>query len=163
VLYKHLKGKAHMSTAATPVPFLQGLKVTAAKKSIGSNPQVHRRMKLSRKLWEQIQLARAQAEGTTFTLTRFRTVTDADGHRRSVEIPRRIRAWWWITDTNKLALNIRYGARKLEISKGKSAVEVAALSDLVPILELIKQAVEAGELDAQIEAAAVKLREGFGK
>jgi len=28
---------------------------------------------------------------------------------------------------------------------------------------LIKRAVEEGELDAQIEVAAIKLREGFGK
>ena len=40
---------------------------------------------------------------------------------------------------------------------------MAAVADLVPTLELIKQAVEAGELDAQIEAAAVKLRAGFVK
>lgn len=153
-----------MSAASTaPVALLQSLKVTAAKKTIGNNPQVHRRMKLSRKLWEQIQLAKSQAEGTTFTMTKFRTVTDPDGSRRSVEVPRRVRAWWWITDTNKLALNIRYGARKIEISKGKNAVEIAAAGDLVPTLELIKQAVEAGELDAQIEAAALKLREGFVK
>jgi hypothetical protein len=120
-------------------------------------------MKLARKLWEQIQLAKSQAEGTNFTMTQFRSVVDPDGGRRSVEVPRRVRAWWWTTDTNKLALNIRYGARKLEISKGKSAVEIATLADLVPTLELIKQAVEAGELDAQIEVAALKLREGFVK
>jgi hypothetical protein len=30
-------------------------------------------------------------------------------------------------------------------------------------LELIKKAVEAGELDNQIETASNKLREGFGK
>ena len=153
-----------MSAASTaPVALLQSLKVTSAKKAIGNNPQVHRRMKLARKLWEQIQLANSQADGTQFTMTKFRTVTDPDGGRRSVEIPRRVRAWWWTTDTNKLALNIRYGARKLEISKGKSAVEIATMTELVPTLELIKQAVEAGELDAQIEAAALKLREGFVK
>jgi hypothetical protein len=60
-------------------------------------------------------------------------------------------------------LNIRYGARKIEISKGKSAVEIASAADLVPTLELIKRAVEAGELDVQIEAASIKLREGFVK
>ena len=153
-----------MSTTTTaPVALLQSLKVTAAKKTVSNNPQVLRRMKLARKLWEQIQLAKSQAEGTTFTLTKFRSVTDPDGSRRSVEVPRRVRGWWWTTDTNKLALNIRYGARKLEISKGKSAIEMATASELVPTLELIKQAVEAGELDAQIEAAAVKLRAGFVK
>ena len=153
-----------MSTASTtPIAFLQSLKVTAAKKTVSNNPQVHRRMKLARKLWEQIQLAKCQADGIQFTMTKFRTVTDPDGSRRSVEIPRRVRAWWWTTEANKLALNIRYGARKLEISKGKSAVEIATAAELVPTLELIKQAVEAGELDAQIEAAAVKLRDGFVK
>ena len=153
-----------MSTASTaPGALLQSLKVTAAKKTVSNNPQVLRRMKLARKLWEQIQLAKSQADGTQFTMTRFRSVTDPDGSRRSVEVPRRVRAWWWTTEANKLALNIRYGARKLEISKGKSAVEIATAADLVPTLELIKQAVEAGELDAQIEAAAVKLRAGFTK
>ncbi len=152
-----------MSTSTAPISILQSLKVTAAKKSLGNNPQAFRRMKLARKLWEQIQLARAQAEGTQFTLTRFRTVTGEDGLRRSVEVPRRVRAWWWITENNKLALNIRYGARKIEITKGKAAVEMASITELVPTLELIKQAVEAGELDAQIEAASVKLREGFVK
>ena len=59
-----------MSAASTtPVALLQSLKVTAAKKAIGNNPQAHRRMKLARKLWEQIQLAKSQAEGTNFTLT----------------------------------------------------------------------------------------------
>lgn len=153
-----------MSTASTtPIAFLQSLKVTAAKKTVSNNPQVHRRMKLARKLWEQIQLAKSQADGIQFTMTRFRSVTDPDGSRRSVEVPRRVRAWWWTTEANKLALNIRYGARKLEISKGKSAVEIATAAELVPTLELIKQAVEAGELDAQIEAATIKLREGFAK
>ena len=153
-----------MSPASTtPSAFLQSLKVTAAKKTVSNNPQVLRRMKLARKLWEQIQLAKSLAEGTQFTMTRFRSVTDPDGSRRSVEVPRRVRAWWWTTDANKLALNIRYGARKLEISKGKSAVEIATAAELVPTLELIKQAVEAGELDAQIEAASGALRSGFGR
>ena len=151
------------TTTSATATLLQSLKVTAAKKAVGNNPQVLRRMKLARKLWEQIQLAKSQADGTNFTMTRFRSVTDPDGRRRSVEVPRRVRAWWWTTEANKLALNIRYGARKIEISKGKSAVEIASISELVPTLELIKQAVEAGELDAQIEAAAVKLREGFVK
>jgi hypothetical protein len=51
----------------------------------------------------------------------------------------------------------------LELDKGKSSIEVTTTADLVPTLELIKRAVEAGELDAQIEVAAVKLRDGFGR
>ncbi len=51
----------------------------------------------------------------------------------------------------------------LDLEISKVAVEVGAEKELVPTLELIKRAVEAGELDAQIEAAALKLRDGFGK
>jgi hypothetical protein len=51
----------------------------------------------------------------------------------------------------------------IELAKGKSSIEIGGMDQLVPTLELIKQAVEAGELDAQIEVAANKLREGFHK
>ena len=140
---------------------LTTLKLTAAKKSQSTSPVSLRRNKLCKKIWEQIELAKAQASGGTFTTTRFRTVKDEDGGRRSVEIPKRVRAWWWTAENGKLALNLRYGARVIEISKGKSAVEVASASELVPTLELLKKAVEGGELDAQIESASIKLREAF--
>jgi hypothetical protein len=145
-----------MSTIAT-------LKLSNNKKSQAMNPAAQRRNKLCKKLWEQIQLAQAHLEGKEFTTTRFRTVTDPDGLRRSVELPKRVRAWWWNGDNGKIALNVRYGAKVVEISKGKSTIEVAAQTDLIPTLELLKRAVEAGELDIQLELASVKLREGFVK
>ena len=142
---------------------LNALKLSTAKKSLNTTPVVHRRNKLGKKLWEQIQLAQAHLEGKQFTTTRFQTVRDEDGVRRSVEVPKRVRAWWWNSDSGKIALNVRYGARVVELAKGKSTIEVAAPTDLIPTLELIKKAVEAGELDTQIETASIKLREGFGK
>lgn len=145
-----------MSTIAT-------LKLSTNKKSQAMNPAAQRRNKLCKKLWEQIQLAQAHLEGKEFTTTRFRTVTDPDGLRRSVELPKRVRAWWWNGDNGKIALNVRYGAKVVEISKGKSTIEIAAQTDLIPTLELLKRAVEAGELDIQLESASVKLREGFVK
>ena len=142
---------------------LATLKLSTAKKSQAMTPAVQRRAKLSRKLWEQIELAKATSTGNTFVLRRFKNVRDADGTSRSVELPKKVRQWWWTADNGKLALNVRYGSRVIELSKGKSTVEIASAEDLVPTLELIKRAVEAGELDAQIEAAGIKLREGFVK
>ena len=142
---------------------LNALKLSTAKKSLNTTPVVHRRNKLGKKLWEQIQLAQAHLVGKQFTTTRFQTVRDEDGVRRSVEVPKRVRAWWWNSDNGKIALNVRYGARVVELAKGKSTIEVAAPTDLIPTLELIKKAVEAGELDTQIETASIKLREGFTK
>jgi hypothetical protein len=49
------------------------------------------------------------------------------------------------------------------LSKGKTAkrVEIASLMEVPNVLEVIINAVQNSELDAQIEAASVKLREGF--
>ena len=123
-----------------------------------------RRNKLSNRLYEQIQLATAQQTGTEFAPVRTRSYLDTEtGIRKHVTAAKRVKQWWFTADNGKLFLNVRYGARVIELAKGKTAVEVATKADLVPTLELIKQAVEAGELDAQIAAASEKLRDGFGK
>jgi len=121
-----------------------------------------RRNKLSNKLWEQIQLAKSQITGQPFVITRFRSVKDADsGLRRQVEMPKRVRPWWFVTENGKVCISIRYGSWTLELAKGKSSVEVGSADELVVALETIKQAVEAGELDAQIETASAGLKSGF--
>jgi hypothetical protein len=51
----------------------------------------------------------------------------------------------------------------IELAKGTLSIELAGMNDLVPTFELVKKAVEAGELDVQINAAANKLRDGFCK
>ena len=142
---------------------LATLKLSAAKKSQSTSPASLRRNKLSKKIWEQIELAKAQATGSTFTTSRFRNIKNDDGTSRSVELHKRVRAWWWTAENGKLALSLRYGARVIEIAKGKSAIEVGQASDLIPTLELLKKAVDGGELDLQIESASIKLREGFAK
>jgi hypothetical protein len=123
-----------------------------------------RRNKLSNRLWEQIQLATAQLTGTEFAPVRTRSYKDEEtGVRKHVTTAKRVKQWWFTAENGKLIVNVRYGARLIELAKGKTAVEVASKADLVPTLELIKQAVEAGELDVQIEAASKKLLDGFGK
>ncbi len=66
-------------------------------------------------------------------------------------------------DSNKIFLAIRYGAKQIDIAKGKNAVEVANLEQVVVALEKIKQAVDLGELDEQIELASGELKAGFKK
>jgi hypothetical protein len=123
-----------------------------------------RRNKLSTKLWEQIQLAKSQISGEPFQVTRFRSVRDqATGLKKQVEMPKRIRPWWFISDAGKVCLNIRYGSQTLEISKGKPSVEVDNPDALIKALEIIKTAVEGGELDTQIEEASTHLRSRFTK
>lgn len=141
---------------------LSGLKLTAAAKPQQISGVQLRRNKMAKRIWEQVELAKAQQAGTTFAPTRFRTVVENDtGIRKQIETHKRVKQWWFITDTGKLAITLRYGSKVIELAKGKSAVEIANDKELVPVLETLKGAVLAGELDQQIDAAANKLREGF--
>ncbi len=143
---------------------LNTLKLSTAKKPLHMPAIQVRRNKLSTKLWEQIQLAKSQVDGTTFQVTRFRSVRDqATGLKKQVEMPKRVRPWWFISDLGKVCLNIRYGSQTLEISKGKPSVEVDNPNALIKALEMIKHAVEVGELDEQIEEASTHLRSRFTK
>ena len=148
----------------TTATALSTLKLTDARKPTLVSPQVQRRNKLIRRIWQQTELARAQASGTQFTVKRFRTFTDVTtGARKQIETDVRVKPWWFVTAAGKLAISVRYGSRVLEIAPKKFAVEVGAEKDLIAVLDTIKSAVTAGELDAQIEAAATTLRAAFAK
>lgn len=134
-----------------------------SKKPTSIPPILQRRNKLSTKVWEQIQLAKAQSEGGTYTVKKFKSVKDIDGARKTIEHQKRIRPWWFVASDGKVCLNVRYGAKVIEFAKGKTAVEVASADELIKALEIIKAAVEAGELDTQIEQASGAVRAGFGK
>jgi len=143
---------------------LAQLKLTAQSKPAQMSAIQQRRNKLVKRVWEQMELAKAQTQGSHYAPTKFRTVTDsATGARKQVETSKRVKQWWFTTETGKLALSIRYGSKVLELAPKKFAVELASDKDLVATLELIKTAVLNGELDTAIDLAANKLRDGFTK
>lgn len=143
---------------------LASLKLGSAVKPTHMPAVQVRRNKLVKRLWEQMELAKAQEAGIQFAPIKFRSYQDKEtGLRKQVETTKRVKQWWFTADNGKLAMNVRYGSRVIELAKGKSSIEMAGIDDLVPTLELVKKAVEAGELDVQIDAAANKLRDGFGK
>ena len=142
---------------------LSGLKMVVAKRVSVQSPAVHRRNKLVLKLDEQMELAKAQSEGRLYAPKKTKSVKDeASGERHNVESAKRVKQWWWETN-GKVNLAVRYGAKVVELGKGKNAIELASKGDLLSTLQLIKDAVIAGELDAQIESVSSKLRSGFGK
>ena len=143
---------------------LSTLKLTAARKPDTLPQALQRRNKMLGRIAEQIELATAQANGTTHLFTRVRSFTDKEtGVRKQVETSKRVKAWWFPSDNGKLALAVRYGAKVLELAKGKYAIEVASVAELVPTLEIVRSAVQNGELDDAIDYAANKLRSGFRK
>ena len=141
---------------------LNNLKLSADKKPQHIAPVQQRRNKLSHRLWEQFQLAKSQVDGTEFVLKKYRSFKDQEtGLRKQIEVPKRIRPWWFVAANGKVFIAIKYGTSVLELAKGKPSVEVDSPQDLIKVLEAIKGAVEAGELDGQIEIASTNLRAGF--
>ena len=143
---------------------LSALKFVASKPQQGNSPKFARRLKLSNKLHEQIQMAKAVQSGAEFVPVKIRTVKDeATGETRKVEIPKRLKPWWWSSDNGKMCITVRYGARTLEVIEGKNAIETDSIAGVVTTLEVLRSAVDAGELDARIEAISSLVKSGFDK
>ena len=143
---------------------LNALKLVQAKREKANSPQHSRRQKLSIKMVEQIQLAKAHQAGTEFAPVRIRSVMDeATGQSRKVEVPKRLKPWWWKDEKGKLCITVRYGARTLEIVEGKNAIETDSMADVITSLQVIHAAVDAGELDTRIDAAMGQVKAGFAK
>ena len=101
-------------------------------------------------------------DGTEFVVKKYRSFKDQEtGLRKQLQVPKRIRPWWFISANGKVCISIKYGTSVLELAKGKPSVEVDSPNDLIKALEAIKVAVEAGELDGQIEMASTNLRTAF--
>ena len=143
---------------------LNSLKLTNANRPAAMPAILVRRHKLMKKLHEQQMLAEAIASGKTYTATRLKNVLDTDtGLTKTVEVPRRIRAWWWTGEDGKVCLNVKYGSSCLQIAKGKFAIEAGSIEGVIEALQTLKKATEAGELDNQIEAVAGEVKSGFGR
>ena len=79
---------------------LSALKFVASKPQQGNSPKHARRQKLSNKLHEQIQMAKAVQSGTEFVPVKIRSVKDeATGETSKVEIPKRLKPWWLSVQT----------------------------------------------------------------
>ena len=139
---------------------LASLKLVTAKRPMQLSPVVQRRNKVLKRIYEQILLATALQEGKQYAPTKLKAVKDElTGETKTVQVPKRIKETWFVTDTGKFCLSLKYGAKVLPLnSKGATAVELANADELVPVLEKLREAVEKGELDTQIEAVAGAVR-----
>ena len=104
------------------------------------------------KLLAQLQQQRALAENPLFIVVTQRWRKGEDGEKRLVERQKRVKRWWYQDALGNCFLTINYGSRRLELDKGKAAIAVGGKDNLVPTVDAVIAAVEAGELDAAISA-----------
>jgi hypothetical protein len=144
---------------------LSSLKVINAVKQVANDSTQFRREKLCKNLDEQINLAVAVSEGNTYTVKRQRNIKDKDsGLTTTVEVNKRVRQWWFVNrDTNKVALQLRYGTKVIEFSKGKNAIEVNSGEELITTLQKLRTATLSGELDEIITTTSLLVKARFKK
>ena len=143
---------------------VSNLKVVAAKRPQQQPAIVQRRNKLIDRLHDQLELARADAEGREYLKARRRHLKNPiTGEYVEAVVSRKPRAWYWTAEDGKVYINVRYGTKILELSKGKSAIEVGELKQLVPVIESLKRAVAAGEVDQQLIATGTEIGHRFNK
>jgi len=144
---------------------LTALKLVTAKKTQHVAPIVHKRNKLITKLHEQLQICESKARGEQFAPKRLKTVVNpTTGERVTVETVKRVKEWFWTTDTGKINLAVKYGAKTLPLNKkGANAVEVADGAELIAVLQQLKLAVANGEFDEAIKDTSAQTALGFAK
>ena len=81
-----------------------------------------------------------------------RWVNGETGSREQADVHIRFRPWWWKDQAGTVFLELRYTNKSIELKPGKKSITVGTVEKLLPILEQIKKAVAAGELDKPISA-----------
>ena len=144
---------------------LSSLKLVNAKRQITNDPIHFRREKLSQKLSVQIQMAQSLKNGEEFSVKRMKKITDEfSGVTSMIEVNKRVRQWWFVNnETKRVAVQLFYGNKLIDLAKGKNAVEVSNGDELISVLMKLKDAVNDGSLDTQIELAADSVKARFAK
>ena len=139
---------------------LQSLKVSAIKRQKHVSPINRRRNRLLASLHLQFEAAKAKQDGKQYSVKRLCRVRNPQtGEHVDTVRETRVREAWWVGDDGRLYLEVKYGFKALEIVKGKTSIEVGDWKNLIPTIEKLGKATEAGEFDAQLNEAFSKLAE----
>ena len=111
----------------------------------------------------QVAAAKADLAGTKYLVPRTRFVKGPDGRSSKVTKDVEPRRAYWQNGAEWL-LAIRYGNVPVELWPGNPSVQCGStLDDVIKTFELLRQALDAGECDAAINAAAEKAKRTKGE
>jgi hypothetical protein len=95
----------------------------------------------------------------------MKTYTNKEtGERMTAQVAKRVKEWFWVSESGRINLAVKYGAKTLPLNKkGANAIEVINADELIKTLGALKAAVLDGELDEAITEVSMATRDGFGK
>lgn len=114
-------------------------------------PVEMRRNKLCAAIDEQIRVADAAAQGQEHTVSLSRWAKNDAGERVRVQRQKVVKPWFFTRDDG-VYVQLKYGSRVIALSKDGNAIAVKAIADVKNVLTTLREAVQNGELDGQIDA-----------
>ena len=137
------------------MPILETLTLADTNRQRATAREQGFRNKLLEAIDLQIAAITATIKGEPFKRTVQRWANNGEtGNREQTDVVVRFRPWWWKDTSGTVFIELRYANKAVEIKPGKTAIAVGTLDRLIPTLEQIKTAVEAGELDKPLKAIA---------
>ena len=141
---------------------MERLRLVAKPVRCTNTPIRKRRDNTVRALDEQIKLAELMQQGESYTPTAQRWELDpVSGERRRIDWPKRVYAWFWQVDGSEWFVTLRYGNRCIELARGRKAVQVESLDEVVEALKTLREAAREGEFDAGLESASRAIHARF--
>ncbi len=146
------------------MPILETLTLADTTRQRATTREQGFRNKLLEAIDLQIAAITATIKGEPFKRTVQRWINNGEtGNREQTDVEVRFRSWWWKDASGVVFIELRYANKAVEIKPGKTAITVGTMDKLVPVLEQIKAAVEAGELDKPLKAIASTRKKELNK
>lgn len=127
----------------------------STKRTETADPKIALRRRMAVALDHQIAGATAEAKGEHYTIEFEKWVfTDkAAGMKERRKVQKPFRRMWYRDASDNILVELKFANKPLLVN-GKPSIMVGSADKLVAILQTVKKAVSAGELDAALHAVS---------
>ena len=131
------------------------LKIAEVEKGT-ADPFLSAKTRLIQNLEIQLKCAEAMVNGKAYTVPSTKTVTDADGVKKTVNVPHAPRHWYWRDSEGKVRFCIKVLNKRIEIEKGKTDIIVGKDKELPKTVKSLLDAANTGEFDELLKHAVAQ-------
>jgi hypothetical protein len=139
---------------------LAKLKTSKKERSTGRETvEVRLRRKMKERLVEQKEFVEADLAGEQIIRMTTKFVLNKEtGETVRREMPKRIKRWYWTEADGNVCMKLFYGSSVVTLNGDNSTFEAKELAKLPEVIDMIIEAVDAGELDESLKSAMSERR-----
>lgn len=130
---------------------LKSLKFVEAQQDQNLTPVEKARSLLIYNLNRQLTAAKAMLKGEAYFEIKNEFVEGDNGQRVKQSVKKPIRKWYWCDLEGHVRFSLRIRNKAIEIEQGKTDILIGDDTKLPDVISVLIEAVNAGELDKQIE------------